>query len=633
MRGQQWVTVVALAALATAPVYLPRDTPRGDAKSLAAPEAPAAFNPMLGLGMLSGLGAAARDPGPFGEPTLAGGSGAYHAIIELSGAIVELSSVDWLELSGGADTTELRTITDRLHALGADAEVKSLLVRAGDLTISPAAAEELRAAIATVVAAKPVHCHMESADTLDYVALSTCSSLTLAPAGSLLLAGPMAMPVHLKRLLDTLHVEADFLHMGAYKGAAEPLTRTEPSPEMRETYEAILDGVYERFVVAITRGGKLDRARAVLAIDTALHGDVDALAAGLVDAIADPAAWRAARAGAEPWRNVKLGTGTQDLAGIMRVLGLAPKPRVSGAHVALLYAVGEVVDGDGSGPLGARSEIASGPLSAALRAAADDDTVKAIVLRVDSPGGSALASEAIWHAAKYAGDKKPVVVSMGELAASGGYYISCGAKKIFAQPDTLTGSIGVVGGKIVLGGALAALGIDVTEISRGQRAGLFSVTRRWSADERAAVGAWMGAVYKTFTARVAQGRKLSAAAVEKVAQGRVWIGADAKRHGLVDALGGLDDALAEARKLGGLPEDAKVDVYPAEPTLLDLVGGFAGEVSAGPALSTVALKSVWADANLLLGARAANSLAASLRSLMRFRTEAVRVVIFPALIR
>jgi protease-4 len=315
----------------------------------------------------------------------------------------------------------------------------------------------------------------------------------------------------------------------------------------------------------------------------------------------------------------------QDLAALMEMLGAAPKKRIGEPHVALVYAVGNVVDGKGgNGALGASQEIAPRRLGPALRAVADDDSVKAIVLRVDSGGGSALASETIWHAVAYAKSKKPVVVSMGSVAASGGYYISAGADAIWAQPDTLTGSIGVVGGKIVLGGALEKLGVTTAEIARGKRAGLMNPMRKWSADERAAIEGSMQAVYTQFVARVAAGRKLTPAQVEPIAQGRVWIGADAKAKGLVDNLGGLDDALADARRRGSLPETAPVDVYPGDPTLLDILNGFVGGISTGP----LATSGLLAEVASLLGPDARRVVESVVSELLTFRTASVQCVTF-----
>src|SRR5690606_33691783 len=197
-------------------------------------------------------------------------------------------------------------------------------------------------------------------------------------------------------------------------------------------------------------------------------------------------------------------------------------------------------DGSGDGLLGARQEIASHRLVPALRALGRDDTVKAVVLRIDSGGGSARASELIWAAVEELRAQKPVVVSMSDVAASGGYYIAAGATKIFAHPDTLTGSIGVVGGRIAPAPALAKLGVNTYPMGRGKHATLMASLAPWSEDEKRLIRGHMEAIYNTFVARVAAGRKMTPAQVQPLAQGRVWTGEKAKELGLVDELGGLD---------------------------------------------------------------------------------------------
>jgi protease-4 len=253
--------------------------------------------------------------------------------------------------------------------------------------------------------------------------------------------------------------------------------------------------------------------------------------------------------------------------------------------------VGNIVDGSGTGILGAREQIASRTLVPALRAIASDENVKAVVLRVDSGGGSALASEQIWAAMSELGAKKPVVVSMGSVAASGGYYIAASAKTIFAQADTLTGSIGVVGGKVVIRDALANLGVRTYDVHRGARARIWSPVSTWDEAERAAVRELMEQTYATFVDRVAAGRHLEREKVLALAQGRVWTGSDALERGLVDRLGGLDAALAEAAMLGGLEwggleSGGPLSVYPPEPTLRDILMSL-GTVSLGAPLAGI----------------------------------------------
>jgi protease-4 len=274
--------------------------------------------------------------------------------------------------------------------------------------------------------------------------------------------------------------------------------------------------------------------------------------------------------------------------------------------------------------MGARQQIASRTLVPTLRVLAADDHVKAVVLRIDSGGGSALASELIWHAVAAVKTKKPVVVSMSDVAASGGYYIAAGATKIYAEPDTLTGSIGVVGGKLAVGPALTKLGVTTFPMGRGKRATMFASLDPWSADEKAAVQAMMQATYQVFVGRVAAGRGKTPTEIEPIAQGRVWTGAQAKQLGLVDELGGLDAALADARALGKVDAAAEVEVYPPELTLHDLVGRI-GEVSIG-ALGGAATAAALADVATQLSPEVAAVVQATLARLARFEDEHVQAI-------
>jgi protease-4 len=273
---------------------------------------------------------------------------------------------------------------------------------------------------------------------------------------------------------------------------------------------------------------------------------------------------------------------------IARFLGAMPPERPMGDHIAVVYAIGDIVDGPGDGVIGARQQIASHTLVAALRAMTSDDSVKAVVLRIDSGGGSAQASELIWAAVEQLEAKKPVIVSMSDVAASGGYYIASGATKIFAHDDTLTGSIGVVGGKISPGPALAKLGVTTFPMGRGKHATMMASLKPWTDDEKRLIQTHMEAVYKTFVSRVAAGRKLTAEQVQPLAQGRVWTGTKAKALGLVDEIGGLDAAISEARSLAKLDDTSDLEIYPPSPTLRDVLSGW-GQVSVGLGLGSHAM--------------------------------------------
>jgi protease-4 len=570
--------------------------------------------------MLGAILRNAGEPGPYDEPRTSPGlaDGAPHAaVLELEGRVVELAS---LGLFDREPTLELRPLLERLGALAGDAKVTALVLRVGDLDLAPAVAEELRAGVAAVRAAgKPVHCHVEGASNLAYYVLTACTSIGLAPSGGLAITGAAATPIHLKGALDRLGIEADFLHVGAFKGAAEPLTRDRPSPEMVETLNAILDQTYATLVDGVAAGRGLTPDEVRDRIDTALFQGEAAVAARLVDRVGVFDAWRDGALEGKPWRVVPLDE-EPGIARLMQMVGLAPRARPRGERIALVYAVGDVVDGKGDGVLGARQEIASRPLAAALATLAADDDVKAIVLRVDSPGGSALASEILWHAVAAAKARKPVVVSMGAVAASGGYYLAAGATRIFADATTLTGSIGVVGGKLAVGRALGKVGVAAYPMGRGRRALLWSGLGRWSEDERAAVRGLMEGTYAVFVERVAAGRGRPVAEIRGVAEGRVWTGVAALGKGLIDEQGGLAAALAYARAQAKLDDDADLEIYPPAPTLFDFLGSF-GQVAMPHGLDAVA-----AAVGRELGIDAGVAAARLLRQALRFAGEPTQAV-------
>ncbi|MGE5185398.1 MAG: signal peptide peptidase SppA [Acidobacteriota bacterium] len=520
-------------------------------------------------------------PGPYETPEQSAGFDAskpHVGVLRLHGGIVEREAFSWT----GGHGTELRQLADRLRELAKDDTLTGLVLRVDSIEASLPDAIELRSAMKAFRAAhKTLRCHAEGASNNTYLVLAACDTIGLAPLGEIAITGPAAMPVHVKPLLDRLGIQADFLHVGAYKGAAEPLTRDAPSKEMEETLGAILDQRYQTMVDIIAADRKLDAAAVKGLIDTALFPADDAKAQKLVDDVASFEAFRDEVK--QPWTKIELEPDHKDqLHGwlaLARFLGAMPPDRPLGPHVALVYALGNIVDGGGDGVLGARQEIAAHTLVAALRAIAGDDSVKAVVLRVDSGGGSAQASELIWREVKALDAKKPVIVSMSDVAASGGYYISSGARKIYALPDTLTGSIGVVGGKLALGGAADKLGIKTYPMGRGKRATMMASLSPWTTDEKAVIQGTMESVYKQFVSRVAAGRHMTPDQVQPIAQGRVWTGAKAKELGLVDALGGLDAAVADAAQLVKLDPAGELEVYPPSPTLRDLLVGI-GQVQA-----------------------------------------------------
>jgi len=533
-------------------------------------------------GMLEKLQESLKKPGPYEPPEKSKDfdeTKPHWGVMALSGSIVEREAFSWR----GGNGTELRNVVARLRALAKDDTITGLLLRVSSVEISLPDVVELRMAMHDFrTAGKKLACHTEDASNATYLVLSACETIGLAPLGQIAITGPAAMPIHVKPLLDKLGVTADFLHVGAYKGAAEPLTRDAPSEEMKETMGAILDRRYQTMVDVIAAERKLDAQATKGLIDTALFPSEQAQAAKLVDEVISFEPFRDKLVGTS-WTKLEIEPGEtgqlQTMMKLARFIGAMPAEKPVGDHVAIVYAIGDITDGRGEGVLGARQEIASHTLVAALRAITADDTVKAVVLRIDSGGGSAQASELIWEAVTQLKAKKPVIVSMSDVAASGGYYIASPATKIYALEDTLTGSIGVVGGKIAPGGALAKVGVNTFPMGRGKRATMMASLGPWNDEEKQVIQASMEAVYKTFVGRVAQGRNKKLEDILPIAQGRVWTGVRAKELGLVDELGGLDAALAEARTLAKIDASVGLEIYPPAPTLRDVLGTF-GEVQA-----------------------------------------------------
>lgn len=588
-----------------------------------------------GLAMLSKIGEALREPGPYEALTKSADydEGKPHwVVLPLGGAIVERSAFSF-SLSGSSSGVELRDVKQRLGALAQQPEVTGAVLRFSDLEVSYPDAGELADSILRLrTRGKRVICHSQGTGNVEYLVMTACERIVIAPLGQIAITGPAALPVHLHPLLKRFGVVADFLHVGTYKGAAEPFTHDAPSAESTEVLGQILDRHYATMVETIATRRRLAEAEVKALIDQGVHTPARAVAAKLADAVQSFDAVLAELKG--PWVMEELEPEAQLTAAdpdrasarLMQFLGVEPAPRPSHPHVAVVYAVGDIVDGRGDGVLGARQEIAGDTLVAALRVLTRDDAVKAVVLRVDSGGGSAQASELIWQAMKELRARKPLVVSMSDAAASGGYYISCLANKIYAQPDTLTGSIGVIGGKFALGPALAAQGVRTYPVGRGKRATMMTSLGAWTPSEREVMQAMMDDVYQTFVQRVADGRNKTVEEVKTIAQGRIWTGARAKELGLVDELGGLDAAYAEAVKLGGVAEDAEPEVYPPAATLRDLAVSFGGEgVQAKLASDLVGMRAELA-ALRLVDPRVAGLAEHLLAQLLRFQRSSVQAV-------
>lgn len=498
----------------------------------------------------------------------------------------ETSGFDPLAMiTGGSRPVSLRDTVSAIYRAAEDPRVAGLIARV-QLTASPSAAvQELREAIVAFTAAKPSLAWAETyPGTLSYYLASAFGEVWMQPAGSVGLIGFASNATFLRDAFDKAGIEAEVVARGEYKSAANPFTEHGFTEAHREAVTRMLESIREQVWEAVGTSRKLDAAALDALADRAPLLREEAVSSGLVDRIGfrDEAYDRIAElVGVKDVseENAPPRLYLSRYAGAARSRLIPPAPSVPGRRpkptVAVINVDGTIVDGRGGPqflPFGT-STVGSDTIAPALREAAADDSVSAIVVRVNSPGGSVTASETLWREVKKARKRgKPVVASMGSVAASGGYYIAVAADAVVASPATITGSIGVLTGKLVIRDLLGRLGVGSDTVRTNANADAWAIDTPFTPEQRAHREAEADLLYADFVARVADGRNLTKDAVDRVARGRVWTGADALERGLVDELGGFRTALRRAKILAGLDEDADVRIvtYPGG-SLLDML--------------------------------------------------------------
>jgi protease-4 len=463
--------------------------------------------------------------------------------------------------------TSHREVLHKIEEAAREPRVKGIFLRISDLGSAFARLTELREALLRVrEAKKPVHCYFDSTDNSGYGLLAeVCDRIMMPPNGLLALTGLRAQSYYLRDLLERVGVSAELLQVGKFKGAADPLTRSDMAPEVRETMGALLDDLQADLSRSVQKGRSLDEAAFKRAVDDGPHTAAAALSHKLVDAIGfDDEARSKAKEAAHAKTVVSVLERKEDqhvgIGDLFDLLMDGGKSAPKGERIVLAYVDGTIGESENESADG----VQSGPFVKAMRKYADDKDVKAVVLRIDSPGGSALASDKMWHAVRRVVKRKPVIVSVGDMAASGGYYIACAGTEIFASPSSIVGSIGVVGGKIVVDKLAAELGVHAASLTRGRNANWLSPTSRFSDSERAALQRALDDTYGIFVSRVREGRKLSDEQISAVAEGRIMSGKRATEGHLVDRAGGLHEALARAREKGGVADEDALEVWPKE---------------------------------------------------------------------
>ncbi|MEJ7590263.1 MAG: signal peptide peptidase SppA [Planctomycetaceae bacterium] len=507
------------------------------------------------------------------------------AEITLSGSYPEHQQMPGLF---GDLVESLPACMDRLHQAARDKSIKGVILHIDGLEIGWARLNELQSAIAEVKAAgKPIWARMNDGGNKDYLLAAACDRILMPESGTLMLTGLRAEVMFYKNLFEMFDVKADMLRVGAFKSAAEPYTRSEMSPEFRKEMEEILDDYYASMVSQIAAARKLSEEKVRACIDEGLLSTAHAKELGLIDDVAYHDEVSNLIANGDTSLDVQIRDDYRrrkpnaelDLFSLMKLLsGGSSETSSTKPRIAVLRLEGAIVSGDSPMSLFSEASISSDKIVPLIEKIGRDENVKAIVLRVDSPGGSALASDLIWRALE--ATHKPVVASMGDTAASGGYYISMGADAIFAEPGTLTGSIGVLGGKIALDGLMKKFGITTSVIQRGKNSGVMSSVAAFSDSERDTMQQMLNTVYEQFTQKAAAGRHMEYAALEALARGRVYTGRQAKEIGLVDQLGTLADAVAYTRKLVG-DEAGKLELedLPKAQSPLEMLMGQTAPVS------------------------------------------------------
>lgn len=483
--------------------------------------------------------------------------------LELTGEVPEISPVDLpYPLSSNRRQVTVFEIWQALRGAAGDSRIKAVLLEPRGLNAGWGKLEELRSDILEFKkSGKPVIAYLRGAGNREYYLATAADQIYMAPEDELDVKGLRAELMFLKGTLDKLGVVAEFEHVGKYKDAPDMFTKTGSSPETREVINQLLDQFYRDLVAKISqgRGKKPDDVRRL--IDNGPFVGKEALDGGLVDALvyAD-----------EALEKLKDRAKNRTLEDISLANYAAALPQPKGTRIALVVGQGEITRGDGD-PF-SNDGITDGALSRVLKQVREDDSIRGVILRIDSPGGDGIASDELLHQAKLLSQKKPTVISMSDLAASGGYYMAMTGDPLVAYSNTETGSIGVFFGKANLRGLYDKIGVKKEIMTRGRFAAIDSEYVPLDDQQRAKLRSEIELFYRGFVDRVAAARKRPYAQVEPLAQGRVWTGTQARQNGLVDELGGLDRAVEVLRTKAGMAANAAINLvpYPQHRNFLEL---------------------------------------------------------------
>jgi protease-4 len=506
-------------------------------------------------------------------------------VLQLEGPITDKPMAEDFPF-GPMKTESLHSLVTRIDKAAQDQDVAAAILLWENTQMGPAQTAEVRAALDRFKSAgKPVYAHADSLQMGSYLLLSGASRLSVVPTGDVWITGLYGEQLYVRGLLDMLGVKPDFLTCGAYKSAAEMFMRNGPSPEAEEMYGWLFDGLYEASLKLIASGRHVDVAQVRAWVDEGMYSAERALKRGVIDAVESRADFLA-HVRKQHGEDLKLDRDYGKASPLAidlnnpfaafqlwaQILAGPQTKKSTKDAIAIVHVEGPIMTGQPEvSPFGATEGAYSTPLRKALEEVARDETIKAVVLRVNSPGGSAVASDIILDATKQVKDRKPLVVSMGDVAGSGGYYVACGADTIFADEATITGSIGVVAGKLATTDMWRRWGIHWNPIARGQNSGILSSANVFTPEEREKVQGWMDEVYEVFQGHVTaiRGDRLKKP-LDDLAGGRVYTGLQALELGLVDQIGGLDAAIAHAAKSADL-ETYEVRVVPRPKNFMEVL--------------------------------------------------------------
>jgi protease-4 len=482
--------------------------------------------------------------------------------IDLGGTISETTHSRFPAMTGSG--ISIHDLWFHLERAARDERIRGVLLRIQYLDAGFAKIEEIGRLLERFAASKkPVAAFIIDGGLKEYYLASFADKVVMFKGGALSISGIGAEALFLKNTLSKLGVQADVYHIGDYKTASNTFTEERMTPAHRESTQALIDDLYQAVIEGIAVNRKLDAAKVKELLDRSPQPQEEYVKAKLVDSLGyEDDLFKLMPA---TYPEVKFRTYAKTRS---------PLPFSGSKKIAVIFASGEINMGrSGGDSLFGGDVLGADTLAEQLRQVRNNSSVKAVVLRVDSPGGSAVASDVILREAELLSQKKPLVISMSDLAASGGYWISLSAHKIFAHPETITASIGVISGKFVLKGLYDKIGISKEILSTSEFAGMYSDYRPFNEREKEKVLGDMQRIYDDFLSKVARNRKMEAKDVDRIARGRVWSGRAALTLRLIDGLGGLSDALEEARKLARIPASERfgVRVYPQKKSFFEMI--------------------------------------------------------------